>query len=219
MIRKCASTVILSITVALTAAAATPDPAIDLALNGIGTGSATEIRERILAKAYSFIPPHLHERVITALPSSIKVNRITSGFTFRRAEALLTEVLELYGRGATVELVLYRSELPQAMLFQSCVLVLSDALASQLTEAELLGIIAHEVAHTYFMDELIQARKVEDRRAMKIVELKCDGVAVLTLKLLGHEPGCYITGLKKREKIANSVGLTGKFAQTNPYVR
>ena len=115
--------------------------------------------------------------------------------------------------------MLYRSELPPAMLFKGCVLVLSEALASQLTEAELQGILAHEVAHTYFMEELIQAREREDRQAIKTVELKCDAVAVLTLKLLGHEPGCYITGLKKREKIANSVGLTGKFAQTHPDVR
>jgi len=109
--------------------------------------------------------------------------------------------------------------MPQAMLFRGCVLVLSDSLAGSLLEAELTGIISHEVAHTYFMGEMTEAREAQDKQAMKIVELKCDAIAVLSLKLLGFDSGNYISGLRRREKLANAVGLSSRFSATHPEVR
>ena len=79
--------------------------------------------------------------------------------------------------------------------------------------------IAHEFGHTYFMDEMVAAQRDRDVRSMKVVELKCDAVAYLTLKLLGRGAGYYIAGLRKREKMAKEAGIASKLAQTHPDVR
>ena len=78
-----------------------------------------------------------------------------------------------------------------------CVLILSDSLVALLNDGELTGIVAHELAHSYFMDEMVAAKKTEDARRMKVVELKCDAVAMLSLKLLGSDPTYYIRGVKR----------------------
>ncbi len=219
MIRRSVLTLILSLGTALVATAATPEQEIDLALGAIGAGSAEVIRERLIVKGYHFTEPRFRQQAMADLPDQVRRQRITRGGAFRRAEKALQAVLELYDRAGTLEVVLYRSEMPQAMLYRGCVLVLSDSLAGSLLGAELTGIISHEVAHTYFMGEMTEAREAQDKQAMKIVELKCDAIAVLSLKLLGFDSGNYISGLRRREKLANAVGLSSRFSATHPEVR
>ena len=43
------------------------------------------------------------------------------------------------------------------------------------------------------------AQRSQDTRAMRVVELKCDGVAILSLKLLGQNPALYVKGLQRIE--------------------
>ena len=75
------------------------------------------------------------------------------------------------------------------------------------------------------MIETIKARKHGDGQAMRIVELKCDAVAMLTLKLLGRDAADYlralltITDITKRDGYASidflhpSIGERTEFAQ------
>jgi hypothetical protein len=219
MKRKTLPAAILAFVMVTTAASAKVPEASDFAWSEIGAGSAKVIRERLIVKGYHFTEPRLRQQAIADLPDQVRRQRITRGGALRRAEKALQAVLELYDRAGTLEVVLYRSEVPQAMLFRGCILVLSDSLAGSLLKAELTGIIAHEVAHTYFMSELTEAREAQDKQAMKLVELKCDAIAVLSLVLLGFDSDNYISRLRKREKLANAVGLSGKFSPTHPEAR
>ena len=95
--------------------------------------------------------------------------------------------------------------------------MLSDSLVCALSDAELSGAIAHELGHSYFMDEMAVAQQARDYRTMKTVELKCDGVAILTLKLLGHDPALYLIGLRKLQTMINRKGdSSGSIYQTHP---
>jgi hypothetical protein len=93
------------------------------------------------------------------------------------------------------------------MVWRGCVLVISDALAAPLDDDELAGIVAHEMGHAYFMIEISNARKRGDRQAMKIVELKCDAVAMLSLKLLGHDPADHLRGLRRVNDLTRTHGF------------
>ncbi len=219
MMRKTLPAAILTLVMATTAPYAKDIGAADLALGELGTRSAEEFRERLIAKGYTFLEPQFRQAVIAHLPDHIRQQRVTRGSLLRRAEKALQVVLALYDRVGTVEVFQYRSERPQAMLLKGCVVLLSDSLAGPLTDVELIGIISHEIAHTYFMEEIVAAQRDRDVRQMKVVELKCDAVAYLTLGLLGRDAGYYITGLRKREKMANEVGLSSKLVQTHPEVR
>lgn len=198
-------------------AMAAPD-IVELALTGIGTGSGEEIKERIKTTSYTYTSPQFRAQTVAALPGRIRNQMVTFGLTLRRAEKALAQVLALYGRTGTVELILYKSEIPHATLWRNCVLAISDGLAGPLTDAALLGIIAHELAHTYFMDELRAARRADDVGLMKVVELKCDAVAYLTLKLLGLDPASYLTGIKRVKGIMRGMSLSGGLEQTHPEV-
>ena len=124
----------------------------------------------------------------------------------RRVESIIRPVLELHGRGDDIELFLYQDKFPQAMVRRGCVLAISDALAARLHDDELAGIVAHEMGHAYFMIETGNARKRGDRQATRIVELKCDAAAMLSLKLLGHDPADHLRGLLRANDLTRMNG-------------
>jgi hypothetical protein len=187
---------VLSLLVAHTSTAATAD-VVALALHGIGAGSVAEMKSRIFSLPIGVCSSEDYRQAIASLPSAIRASRVSEGKLLRRVESIIRPVLEMHGRGHMIELFLYQDRFPKAMVWQGCVLVISDALADELRDDELTGIVAHEMGHAYFMIETTNARKRGDRQAMKIVELKCDAVAMLSLKLLGHDPADHLRGLRR----------------------
>jgi hypothetical protein len=186
---------ILSLVMTPTTAAATD--VVDLALQGIGAGSTTEMKSRIFSLPFSVYGEEDYPRAIASLPQSIRESRISEGELLRRVESIIGPVLELHGHNDRIELFLYHDRFPRASVWMGCVLIISDALADPLHDDELAGIVAHEMAHAYFMIETIKARRRGDQQVMRIVELKCDAVAMLTLKLLGHDPADHLRGLRR----------------------
>jgi len=175
---------------------AAPNNVVELALAEVGSGSAKEMRKRIFDIPIMVLGSDFRREAIRALPASIRQQRITSGRLFRRAEKIIQPVFQLDNRDECVELFLYQSNTPRAALWMGCVLILSDSLVALLYDADLMGIVAHELAHSYFMDEMVAAQKTNDERRMKVIELKCDAVAMLSLKLLGSNPTYHIRGVK-----------------------
>ena len=177
-------------------APAVPNNVVELALNEVGSGSAAEMRKRIFNIPIMVLGAIFRREAIKRLPASISQQRITSGKLLRRAEKIIQPVLQLDNRDERVELFLYQSKTPRAALWMGCVLILSDSLVALLYGSDLMGIVAHELAHSYFMDEMVAAQKTNDERGMKVIELKCDAVAMLLLKLLGSDPIYHIRGVK-----------------------
>jgi len=170
---------------------------MDVALAGVGSGSAGELLDRILSLPYTVLGEEHCRRAVEALPASVREHRITEGKLLARVERLMRPVIGLHRRAGRVELFLYHHESPRGFLWMGCVLVLSDSLAGGLSDDELAGVMAHEMGHLYFMEETVAAEKSGDDGAQKAVELKCDAVAMLTLELLGKDPARYPRGLQR----------------------
>jgi hypothetical protein len=179
---------------------------VDLALQSVGTGSVTEMKSRILSLPFSVYDAEDGRRAIALLPLSIRASRVSDGKLLRRVESIVRPVLELHHRTDKIELFLYQDRFPQAMVWLGSVLVISDALAATLHDDELAGIVGHEMGHAYFMIETINARRRGDTQAMRIVELKCDAVAMLSLKLLDHDPADHLRGLRRLDGLARTQG-------------
>ncbi|MEJ7615485.1 MAG: M48 family metalloprotease [Pyrinomonadaceae bacterium] len=189
---------------------------VGLALAAIGNGSVDEMKGRLITNRITVLGIEYRAQAVTALPATILSHRITHGKLFRRVETILNRVLQLHDRGGKVELILFQDDVPSAILWRGCVLALSDGLAEPLYDGELAGIFAHELGHSYFEDEMAAAGRAKDARAMRVVELKCDAVAILSLKLLAYDPTLHLKGLQQIQIITRRKSLSSSTFQSHP---
>ena len=189
---------------------------IELALADIGTGSADEIKSRLFNRSITVFSTEFRAQAVEAFTGSIGQFRIIEGKLFRRVEKIFSQVLQLHGLSGKRELFLFQDEIPKAMLWRGCVLAISNGLADPLSDDELAAIMAHELGHSYFEDEMASARKTMNARAMKVVELKCDAVAILSLISLDRDPTLYLRALKRIGEINRRKGRSYSIFQSHP---
>jgi Zn-dependent protease with chaperone function len=193
-----------------------PGDEVELALAAIGSGPAEKMKSRLISECITVFDNSLRAKAVAALPASLRANRITEGKLLPRVEAIFNRVLRLHGRSGKLELFLYRNDILSAMLWRGCVVAVSDGLAEPLWDDELTGVIAHELSHSYFEDEMAEASRAQNAFAMRVIELKCDGVAILSLKLLGLAPTGYVRGLRRLQLIKQRQGLSDAVFQSHP---
>jgi Zn-dependent protease with chaperone function len=189
---------------------------LEMALAAIGSGSVDEMKGRLITDRITVFGNEYRARAVEALRAPILSHRIIQGKLFRRVETIFNRVLDLHGRTGKIELFLFQDDIPSATLWRGCVLAVSDGLASPLYDGELAGIFAHELGHSYFEDEMAQATRAKDVRAMRAVELKCDAVAIMSLKLLDYNPVLYLKGLQRIQVIQRGKSLSSGIFQSHP---
>ncbi len=189
---------------------------INQVLADIGAGPAEVLKNRLITDQITVLDKTYRALAVAALPAPILTRRITEGKLFQRVETILNQVINLHGRNGKLELFLFQDDVPQALLWRGSVLALSDGLAAPLYDGELAGIFAHELGHSYFEDELAAARQAQDARAQRIVELKCDAVALVSLKLLAYDPTHFLRGLRRIQVIKQRKSLSSGIIQSHP---
>jgi len=122
-------------------------------------------------------------------------------------------VLRLHQRQLIYEFAIYESA-PKPFAFiglhQRAVLLISDIALGLLNAAELQASVAHEIGHEYVWAEYLDAARRNDDRRLKELELICDGVAILTLRRAGIDPGALVTATGKIARFnASSTGPSG----------
>lgn len=189
---------------------------IEQALAALGSGSAEELKSRLFTHSITVWNAEFRAQAINALPTAIRDQRLTQSKLLRRVEPVFQQVLQLHGRSGKVELFVFQHDIPLAQLWRGCVLMISASLAETLYDGELAGLLAHELGHSYFEDEMAAAQRSQDARAMRLIELKCDGVAILSLKLLEHKPTLYLKGLQRIQEINRRQSRANGILQSHP---
>ena len=69
-----------------------------------------------------------------------------------------------------------------------------------LTVEELQAIVAHELGHEYFWNRFEAARKNNDYSQVQELELRCDGIAVITLQHIGINHENLVSAITKLNK-------------------
>ena len=120
--------------------------------------------------------------------------------------ASVASILRYHRREGVYETKLI--DLPQAAigLHARAVLLISRTALGLLSEAELQALVAHEVGHEFFWQEYERARERRDAQALQELELKCDGIAVLTFMAQGLDPASLASGLKKISRFNERLG-------------
>jgi hypothetical protein len=91
-------------------------------------------------------------------------------------------------------------DVPMAVvgLHRRAVILISRPALRLLSDTELQATVAHEMGHEYFWrDDVTVLRAQHDTQSLQVLELKCDGVAVLTLLALGVDPAHLYRALEK----------------------
>ena len=193
---------------------------LNLALAAAGTGSAADMKARLFTVNIPVLTAEFRAKALAELPHEVRVRRIDRGNLFHRAELILRQVSELQDRsGMTgVELFLYNDSVPAGYLWRGCIMVLSDDLSDSLSDAELTGIVAHELGHSFFMDDAVAAKRGKNSSALRVVELKCDAVAIVSLKLLGHDPTSFLRALQKIQLLLTRKKLSPRDPNSHPWL-
>ena len=111
--------------------------------------------------------------------------------------AALTPVLRYHERAAVLEIRVVNLKQLSIGLQGRAVLLISEPALSQLSVEELQATVAHELGHEYFWVELMEARQQKKHDVIREIELRCDGIAVITLQRLGLDPAKLVTALAR----------------------
>jgi Zn-dependent protease with chaperone function len=122
--------------------------------------------ERALARLGDLSPDAVRRRLSEMRPPAYRpgpylINEIIkreglsvfSGERVERLKAALQPVLAYHGRDGKLPIYVLRSEQPKAFVANRAALFITTRLMDITSEAELRGIVAHELAHQYLWEE------------------------------------------------------------------
>jgi hypothetical protein len=101
-------------------------------------------------------------------------------------------------------------DVPQAAvaIHQRAVLLISRPALRNLSPAELQALVAHEIGHDYFWRDFEDKVARGDKNGLQELELRCDGIAVLTLVALQLDPVTLTDGLRNLARFNDLIGAT-----------
>lgn len=112
--------------------------------------------------------------------------------------AALAPILEFHGRSGIIELnVISDTETIFIGLYERCALIITQKALDLLSQEEMQAVVAHELAHEWYWDEYRLARESKQDDKVQEIELRCDGIAILTLVRLRLDPAQIISALRK----------------------
>jgi len=125
-----------------------------------------------------------------------------------RKLASLESVLSYHDRLGV--LVIKVIDVPQAAigLCARSILLLSRHALRIVSADELQALVAHEMGHDFFWADHDRARARGDTQALQEVELKCDGIAALTMASLGLDADVLGSGVRKVTHANEAIGAT-----------
>lgn len=109
----------------------------------------------------------------------------------------LAPVLRYHERDSVIEIRVINLNWFYIGLQARAVLLISEPALRQLSIVELQAAVAHELGHEYFWTEFMEAREQKKVEMMREIELRCDGIAVITLQQLGIDPLKLVTMFDK----------------------
>jgi hypothetical protein len=167
--------------------------------------------DRVTNDWYGQRPAHWAER----LPGFIRENRFGEGRELEKLRSVVVPVIALHGKTGLLEPVLFRSDRMYVGLVAGWGLAVSTRSLALLTPVELRAAAAHELGHIYTMGEAVTAERARDDSALRELELFSDGIAVVTLLLLGEDPRAVVRGIEREIARLSTSGVVMS-AATHP---
>jgi hypothetical protein len=149
------------------------------------------------------VSPALKAQMIALLPQEGEVRPSAKG---QAKLAALEPILKYHERASTVDLKVIRAGQLFIGLYARAAILITEEALDLLSAEELQAVVAHELAHEYFWDEYELARQHEHYARVQELELRCDGIAIITLSQLGLAPNCLLSAVKKLTRFGEVAG-------------
>jgi hypothetical protein len=122
--------------------------------------------------------------------------------------AALKRVLTYHDRHGVLDVKVI--DLPQAgvVFYHRAALLVTRPTLDLLSAAELQAAVAHEIGHEYFRSEFENPRLAGSAATRYTLELKCDGIAALTLLGLGLDVSSLTSAMRKTIEFNERLGVT-----------
>src|SRR5262249_22939105 len=142
---------------------------------------------------------------------------ICSSERVERLKESLQPVLAYHKREGKLPIYVLHSNQPKAFVAVRAALIITTRLMLISSDAELRGIVAHELAHEYLWEERERAFEKKDESLLREIELFCDSVAAITLKEIGDDPAHLAQALERMTYIGITAGnVTRSETKTHP---
>lgn len=130
--------------------------------------------------------------------------------------AALKPILRYHKRDSVIEIKVIGVEELFVGLQGRAVLLISEPALNLLPAEQLQAVVAHELGHEYFWGELMEARQRKERAMMREIELRCDGIAVITLGRLAIDPANLVSGITRINNFNARVTAVDKLPYPSP---
>lgn len=122
--------------------------------------------------------------------------------------AALERVLTYHDRHGALDVKVI--DLPQAevVFYYRAALLVTRPTFRLLSAAELQAVVAHEIGHEYFWSEYEDTRVARKPARRQALELKCDGIAALTLLELRLDVSSLTSAMRKTIEFNEKLGVT-----------
>ena len=140
------------------------------------------------------VSPEFKARLIAILP---KLDNVSNSVESRTKLAAVEPVLKYHDHSSVINLKVIRMGQALVLFLPGSGVLISEEALGLLTAEELQAVIAHELGHCYFWNEWQQARLNKQYNKMQEIELRCDGMAVITMNQLGLDPSSLISAINK----------------------
>jgi len=149
------------------------------------------------------IEPTQRARVIAAMPPGA----IPADAQSLEKMSLGDEVLAYHHRRGLITFTIIRVAPGFIGLHGRSVILVSANILPLLSKEEFAALVAHEVGHEYVWAEYGHAEERHDHARIRELELRCDGIAVLTLRRLGVDPQRLVRALQVLTWYNKELGL------------
>ncbi|HXI92380.1 MAG TPA: hypothetical protein VNO24_20420 [Blastocatellia bacterium] len=153
------------------------------------------------------LSPELKGRVLAMLRKEDLVSPSAEGLDKLVA---LEPVLKYHDRSSVIDPKVIRVGQAVVMFLAGAAVLISQEALDMLTAEELQAVVAHELGHEYFWNEYEQARQNKQYDKLQELELRCDGMAVITMSQLGLDPFHFISAITKLTKSHKGKLISGE---------
>ena len=145
----------------------------------------------------STLAPELRARVLSMLPKHDLVNASPEDIGKLKTLDIL---LKYHRRDSVIEIKLLRAPTATAAFLAGTAVLITEPALKLLNIEELQAVVAHELGHEHYWNRFEQAREKKNYAEVQELELRCDGIAVITLQHVGINPANLISAITRLNK-------------------